>query len=184
VAELARQLRVHSLRNEVLARGWGGTKQPVVGAYGYYPEAWKRMADLMGYEASVNQDQPTRGWSVFKPKPEEAEFIKSVLNQAAFEVARDSEPVTVRKGSRMKKWRCNCTTVRCATKLEGHCDSCGAMFMWAEAREPAPDGYNTLTERAGVEDPALADWYTKLEAVQLTEKVIMGELRKQQQGGI
>jgi hypothetical protein len=32
---------------------------------------------------------------------------------------------------KMKKWRCTCTNVRCATQLEATCDRCGRVFRLA-----------------------------------------------------
>lgn len=35
-------------------------------------------------------------------------------------------------GSKLKKWSCGCTNVRCAVELHAHCDRCGKRFERAE----------------------------------------------------
>lgn len=43
-------------------------------------------------------------------------------------------------GSKLKKWRCGCTNVRCAVELDARCQRCGERFECAEPRGAArPD---------------------------------------------
>jgi len=46
------------------------------------------------------------------------------------------QPVRQRGNSKMKKWRCGCTTVRCAVHLKAQCMKCGLEFAeaWSELR--------------------------------------------------
>ena len=141
VAELLRQLIVHD-RVARMRWQWRGQDcadiSHIVGANGYYPIAWRQEAARFGFVASVLPDQPSRGWAGWAPGPDFLTWCKENINYRVFEVNRDSAAVAVRKGSRMKKWTCDCTTIRCATRVVGHCDRCGAKFAWAEKSEPDP----------------------------------------------
>jgi len=150
VAELCRQVAVHKQVSH--RRNNGYDKYPdqllngLVGANGYYPERWTSLAWGFGCSASVDQEQPSRGWSKLSIQAEFKDRMEPLINTRVFDVARSNTAPTTRPGSRMKKWRCGCTTIRCATKVTAFCNTCGTLFTWAEANEPDP--YNVRPQNA------------------------------------
>lgn len=150
VAELARQALVHRVVTSRLDQGfWPGKAigapptNRIVGANAYYPEAWKNFASGVDCSAHIIPEQQSRGWAEFKPDTAFIKFVTDRLNYDVFEVSRKDEGMKAKVGSRMKKWSCGCTTVRCAIKLLATCEKCGHGFKWAEKGEPAPFGYPT-----------------------------------------
>lgn len=150
VVELARQMMVHYLDPHTNALYRYGSTNGAVRSGGYYPAIWKDgLATRLGCVADIDPNQPGRGWSKLVPKAPMLEFIAANLNIRAFDLARDSDGDQVRPGSRMKKWRCNCTTVRCATGLDALCDTCGYKFQWAEPAQENPYKVRTASPDDG-----------------------------------
>lgn len=131
VSELLRQLVVHQ-------RG----PKHVTGMNGYYPIIWRRLGWQYDHQVTVLDTQPSRGWSDWQPGPTFRTWAEENVNTAPFEVARNKDHTKERPGSRMKKWRCDCTTIRCATKVRAFCVGCGKQFEWAESKEVCPPGWN------------------------------------------
>ena len=50
------------------------------------------------------------------------EIDKTVFNYARLETNKKKAP------TKMKKWSCGCTNVRCAVILEAYCEKCGSSF--------------------------------------------------------
>ncbi len=64
--------------------------------------------------------------------------LTELLSQHGIDTFKLSMPgerqkVRPRGNSKMRKWRCACTNVRCATRFAAHCDICGAAFKEALA---------------------------------------------------
>lgn len=136
-AELYKQALVHNLAES-------GQINTVVGAQGYYPIAWERLAQMHNFIAEVLPDQPSRGWAGFRPKQPEVwtRWVTENMDINVFEVSRKSDASLKRAGSRMKKWQCDCTVIRSATKVQANCFECGKQFWWAEKEPPPNDTYH------------------------------------------
>lgn len=128
VVELARQLTVHR-HPDLCPKGF------------YYDAHWRSAGRLVGCTAQVNPDQPSRGWSKWVPTQEFVDWVNKTVDKSVFYLERDNDKQAVRKGSRMKKWECGCTVVRCAVRLEAVCLSCKKPFAWAEAEGPPSSSY-------------------------------------------
>jgi len=81
-----------------------------------------------------------RGWALTRLGPKALTAAQSLnLEQAAFEMLRKQ-----REGkapTKMRKWSCGCTTVRCATELDAVCQGCGRPFERADVRAGEPVGH-------------------------------------------
>jgi len=77
------------------------------------------------------------GWALTRLGPKALAAVQSLnLEQAAFEIFRKK-----REGkapTKMRKWSCGCTTVRCATGLEAVCQGCGQRFERADIQATHP----------------------------------------------
>lgn len=133
VAEIARQVMAHA-RVEMR-----------VGENLYYPVIWEERAPEVGCTASINPKQPGKGWSLWKPGAEFKAWAEETIDLSVFDVKRIGLRARNKPGSRMKKWRCGCTTVRCATELSGLCVRCKKPWEWAEVNEANP--YSDLAWR-------------------------------------
>jgi hypothetical protein len=58
-------------------------------------------------------------------------------------------------GSKLKKWHCGCTNVRCAVELDARCQRCGERFECAEPRGTARPDANVATPRTALSAPVL-----------------------------
>ena len=148
-AELLKQTIVH-----FYAAGHNDNVEGLVGAQGYYPEVWESVASRFGFIAVPLADQPSRGWASWFPNPQSQSgknweaFLRDNLDQGRFEVARKSDAPLKRPGSRMKKWQCDCTVIRSATRVTATCHSCGKLFHWAEKELPPNDTYQMTQDQA------------------------------------
>lgn len=125
IAELVRQMLAHGDPN----------LRPKEGSF-YYGGRWSSIAASVDCVAAVNPEQPSKGLSLWIPGAAFKQWATETWNPVVWSVSRDSL-AGVKKGSRMKKWSCGCTIVRCATKLDSTCHKCGKLFKWAEV-EPNP----------------------------------------------
>jgi hypothetical protein len=122
-AELARCMYCHYLA----ATGYA---LDVPGETNYYSAAWSDLAPRFLCTAE-RSEQKNKGWSKLTPTDEFRATVGPLLRPDAFDMARDGSPVGT-AGSRMFKYRCACTTVRCATRLNATCASCGTFFVWED----------------------------------------------------
>jgi len=77
------------------------------------------------------------GWAVTRLGPELHQEVAALhLNEKAFAAFRIPLPEPEKQPTRMKKWECNCTVVRCATDLEAICNACGQSFVYADKDAP------------------------------------------------
>lgn len=125
-AEFVRQMLAHH-RQDVLTT-----------ENGYYPHVWNDWAYRVDCYARINPKQPTKGWSQWEPSPTFSKFVQANLDGNPFLVVREPAEAYVRRGSKNKKWRCGCTTVRCAVLLAATCKGCSMPFEWAEEKEGNP----------------------------------------------
>ena len=96
-------------------------------AAGRHNKVFKRHAEALGLECMEPWD--SKGYTYTSATPELLARIASELQPdvAKFALFRRGEG-TRKAPTRMLKWGCGCTTVRCATALDATCDSCGGVF--------------------------------------------------------
>jgi hypothetical protein len=145
------------LRQYVVHLSYSLGYKHLVGGQGYYPVLWQesrmnRATDHTGY---VLPEQPSRGWGGWRPVHPAAwkQWVEANMDVTVFEVARNSDAPKEAAGSRMKKWRCKCTTIRCATRVLATCEKCSQPFVWAE---PSPNlrwGVDTYRHAYSPADP-------------------------------
>ena len=94
---------------------------------GRHNREFKRHAELLGLVCA----QPTgwRGYAYTSASPELLARMAGDLRPdvAKFALFRLMEP-SGHSPTKMLKWSCGCTNVRCATQLEATCDRCGNVF--------------------------------------------------------
>jgi len=91
----------------------------------YHNKHFKEMAESYG----LNVEKSGRhGWSTTSISKQLQKTISSVkINKKLFNLYRKKNMV-MKSITKMKKYRCNCTTVRCATDLQAHCEICQKTF--------------------------------------------------------
>jgi hypothetical protein len=94
-------------------------------AEGYHNRALRDLPRAVGL---IVQRDGRHGWvsTGLGPKAQRAVYGLNV-NQHAFEIFRKNQGPGKRP-TKMRKWSCGCTTVRCATDLRAACESCGQRF--------------------------------------------------------
>jgi hypothetical protein len=94
----------------------------------YHRKTFKERCDAIG----LNCDRGSRGWAYTSLTPELARHVDHAGIKAEaftlFRRAREQPKV----GSRMKKWRCACTTIRAAVEVDATCGQCGQKFARQE----------------------------------------------------
>lgn len=112
----------------------------------YHNKKFKIAAEMAGLIVTRTEKH---GWSKTEVSPETKKWVDSLgLDKKFFSAYRagthddpggpddgtdaDTDEVKKKKGSAMKKWTCNCTIIRCATKLEAICSRCGGPFVKQE----------------------------------------------------
>lgn len=94
----------------------------------YHNKRFRDLAESVG----LHVEKGKRGWAYTSLTPDLADQVRKInLDPEAFAMFRLSDP-PIKKGSRMKKWSCGCTTVRCATELSAVCSECDQAFELAE----------------------------------------------------
>ena len=139
LSELARLAVWH---NKVVSAEAPRQRNKPYGSYGdYWPHQWRSWANSVEHSSfsdyHPDSGNPTgRGYEGWKPNGVFIEWAKSVINYKVFDIA--STPIASKTpgATRMKKWECGCTIVRCATDLIATCDFCGEKFEWAEKVPP------------------------------------------------
>ena len=95
----------------------------------YHNKKFKDVAEQLGL---VVEKMGNKGYAKTALGPELLKEVKALkLDPEAFAVfrlltEREKQP------TKMKKWECGCTIVRCATDLEATCNACGETFEQAE----------------------------------------------------
>jgi hypothetical protein len=92
----------------------------------YHNKHFKAIAEKAGLEVSYDDK---KGYAYTKlSEPLRTRIESEFKPQDAFQVFRKLDEGKKAK-TKMKKWVCNCTTVRCATELKAKCESCGQSFI-------------------------------------------------------
>ncbi len=95
------------------------------GRHNYHNRQFQNKALLYGLEVDH------RGYTSVRPGRFTELLASSGVDLESLHTPGD-HPVSARLvghgHSKMQKYRCCCTTVRCATELSAHCDKCGARF--------------------------------------------------------
>jgi hypothetical protein len=93
----------------------------------YHNQHFKRRCEEIGL---VCQKHPTRGWattSLSDALKSKAAALK--INADAVTLFRTT-PQASKAETKMKKWRCSCTTVRAAVPIDAICQKCGLEFTF------------------------------------------------------
>ena len=87
-------------------------------------------APLACFVDALDRRVPGRGWGYTEATDELAQRIRDELQPdcQAFQLFRLAFQDKPKSPVKMAKWRCGCTTVRCAIVLDALCRSCGEQF--------------------------------------------------------
>lgn len=95
---------------------------------GYHGQKFKEYAEKLGL--AVEKDEK-KGWAVTSETPEfENLVLEFKPEKEVFDIFRKTVE-TKKAPTKMKKWTCGCTIVRCATELLAECKACGQKFDYA-----------------------------------------------------
>ncbi len=91
----------------------------------YHNAKFKAAAEAVGLIVTKHR---SRGWATTELGPEGKRHIRKLkLKKSAFAFAR-RQFHGAKAPTRMKKWTCGCTIVRCATELNAVCGTCTEYF--------------------------------------------------------
>jgi hypothetical protein len=91
----------------------------------YHNKHFKDRAE--NYGLNVEKDG-RRGWAYTKISPELKKSLDTFkIDYNIFKLYRNPK-ISIKAPTKMKKYRCNCTTVRCATELQATCNKCKQQF--------------------------------------------------------
>ena len=100
-------------------------------AAGRHNKVFKQHAERLGLVCEPPAD--SRGYAYTQPSPE---LLARITNELQPDVAKFALfRLATFKGkapTKMKKWECECTVVRCATILDATCDDCAEKFRYVE----------------------------------------------------
>ena len=92
----------------------------------YHNQHFKNRCDEIGL---ICEKYPGRGWAKTSLSDDLKTKVQAVnINADAFTLFRTT-PKTEKMATKMKKWRCSCTTVRAAVQVEATCKKCGLEFI-------------------------------------------------------
>lgn len=92
----------------------------------YHNQHFKNRCDEIGL---ICEKYPGRGWAKTSLSDDLKTKVQAVnINADAFTLFRTT-PKTEKSATKMKKWRCTCTTVRAAVQVEATCKKCGLEFI-------------------------------------------------------
>jgi hypothetical protein len=95
----------------------------------YHRKSFKERCGTIGL---LCEKDGSHGWGQTSLTPALAKIVEAAgIDPEAFSLFRthcDHEKV----GSRMKKWRCGCTTIRAAVEVDATCNRCGGRFLIQE----------------------------------------------------
>ena len=93
----------------------------------YHNKHFKASAELAG----LHVENGKKGWaytSIAKGGIAEKALNEIDINRDVFIYQRKEQGSKVKAPTKMKKWSCGCTNVRCAVILEAYCEKCGSSF--------------------------------------------------------
>lgn len=92
----------------------------------YHNKHFKSRAE--NYGLSVEKDG-RHGWGDTSLSDNLKLYLKTLnINYKVFELYR-TVPISITAPTKLRKFRCDCTTVRCATDLQAKCIKCGKEFI-------------------------------------------------------
>jgi hypothetical protein len=95
----------------------------------YHNKAFKVRAEIYGLNVEKNG---RNGWGLTSLSTDLEKTLGAIkINYSVFKLYR-KETVRIHSETKMKKWRCNCTTIRCATELNAKCLICNQIFAMEE----------------------------------------------------
>ena len=97
----------------------------------YHNKNFKKAAELAG----LHVEQSKRGWaytSIEKGGIAEKALNEIDINRDVFIYQRKEQGSKVKAPTKMKKWSCGCTNVRCAVELDAYCKKCVNYFELQE----------------------------------------------------
>lgn len=95
-------------------------------AHQYHNKHFKLKAESYG----LNVEKAGRhGWGFTSLSKESKQILQKIkINYKLFELYR-KENLTLKSPTKMKKYKCKCTTIRCATRLNAKCLNCNSLFQ-------------------------------------------------------
>jgi hypothetical protein len=92
---------------------------------------FKALAELFGL--IVAKGTASQGWAITSMSAELKQWVDELIkpDADAFTLLANIKATKEKKPSKMVKWECDCTIVRCATALNVTCDDCGEKFAKA-----------------------------------------------------
>ena len=96
----------------------------------YHNSEFKKRAEALGLRCPFGR-VTGRGWAYTEATEDLAQRIRDDLqpDYQSFQLFRLAFQDKPKSPVKMAKWRCDCTTVRCATALDALCQSCGEPFQ-------------------------------------------------------
>jgi hypothetical protein len=95
----------------------------------YHRKSFKVRCEAIGLRC---EKMGSYGWAKTSLTPELARRVATVgIEAEAFSLFRKGRE-QAKVGSRMKKWRCGCTTIRAAVEVDATCCKCGQKFLRQE----------------------------------------------------
>ena len=94
----------------------------------YHNKHFKASAELAG----LHVENGKKGWaytSIEKGGIAEKALNEIDINRDVFIYQRKEQGSKVKAPTKMKKWSCGCTNVRCAVELNAYCQDCGIPFV-------------------------------------------------------
>jgi len=110
---------VHAINNQNGIRDCSKTQ--------YHNKRFKTAAEVAGLAVT----QGKRGWAYtsIKSGGVAEKALKAIdINRDVFIYQRKEQGQKVKAPTKMKKWSCDCTNVRCAVELVAECQNCGNEF--------------------------------------------------------
>jgi hypothetical protein len=92
---------------------------------------FKALAELFGL--IVEKGSVSQGWAITSMSAELKQWVDELIkpDADAFTLLANIRATKEKKPSKMVKWECDCTIVRCATALNATCEECGQPFVQA-----------------------------------------------------
>ena len=93
---------------------------------GRHNRLFKKHAEALGLECMEPSDR--KGYAYTQATPELLARIERELRPDVDKLSLFRLEGTQKAPTKMQKWECGCTIVRCATQLRATCDNCGGVF--------------------------------------------------------
>lgn len=97
---------------------------------GYHNKKFLKACEEIGLGV---EEKGSKGYNMTFVTPEIKDVIEAAkVDESAFRIFREIAETKTKAGTRMKKWTCGCTVIRCATDLEATCGACDNEFVEAD----------------------------------------------------